>query len=92
MEEQGNAQRQSQVQRQADLYRVAPIFATSLSMSVYEQHLAVITFFSGIPTDPQEGVISEVGVGSFAITKNHARFLAEALMKFVEGGADEGQG
>jgi len=86
------SQRQSQVQRQADLYRVAPIFATGLTLSVYENQLAVITFFSGVPTDTQGGVVPEVGVGSFAITKTNARFLAEALMKFVEGGADEGQG
>jgi len=92
MAEQENAQRVFQVQRQADPHQVTPIFATALALSIYENQLAVITFFSGVPTDTQGGVVQEVGVGSFAITKTNARFLAEALMKFVEGGADEGQG
>ncbi|WP_243090575.1 hypothetical protein [Thermus neutrinimicus] len=84
-EPQETQQPQAQIQRQADLYRVAPIFVTSLTINVYEHQIAVITFFSGIPTDTTTGLVSEVGMGSFALTKTQARFLAEALMRFAEG-------
>lgn len=83
-EPQETQQPQAQIQRQADLYRVAPIFVTSLNISVYEQQIAVVTFFSGIPTDAVAGVVSEVGMGSFALTKTQAKALAEALLRFAE--------
>ena len=75
---------QAPVERQADLYRVAPVFVTSLNISVYEHQVAVITFFSGIPTDPSTGRVSEVGIGSFALTKTQAKALGEALVRFAQ--------
>jgi hypothetical protein len=83
---------QAQVQRQADLYRVAPIFVTGLNVSIYEQQIAVITFFSGIPTDTTAGVVSEVGIGSFALTKTQAKGLGEALLRFAEEGEAQDEG
>lgn len=83
-------QPQPPVQRQADLYRIAPIFVTSLAVNVYEGQVAVITFFSGIPTDTTTGLISEVGMGSFALTKTQARLLGETLLRFAGEGSNEG--
>ncbi|MFD3005426.1 hypothetical protein [Thermus tengchongensis] len=83
-------QPQPPVQRQADLYRIAPIFVTSLAVNVYEGQVAVITFFSGIPTDIATGLISEVGMGSFALTKTQARLLGETLLRFAGEEGNEG--
>lgn len=79
---------QPHIERQADLYRVAPTFVTSVALNVYEHQVVVITFFSGIPTDLDTGKVSEVGIGSFALTKSQAKFLAQALLKFSETGGE----
>lgn len=89
MPEPNSGQPQPPVQRQADLYLIAPVFVTSLAVNVYEGQVAVITFFSGIPTDAGTGLISEVGMGSFALTKTQARLLGQTLLRFSEEGTND---
>jgi len=80
----GSEQKKPLPQSQGDPYRAAPVFTTNLALSIYEDQLAVITFFSGVPVGTQDD--KEVIVGSFAITRTHAAFLAEALAEFLKKG------